>query len=73
MEDDLGFYARFHSSIQGRFLLGQMFLNYMLNGGYMFGDAPYDQLDLPVGSMSLGYAKFRFNLLHHASFAHNVV
>jgi len=72
MEDDLGFYARFHSSIQGRILLGQMFVNYMLNGGYLFGDAPFDQLDLPVGSMSLGYAKFRFNLLHHASFAHNV-
>ncbi len=71
MEDDQGFYARFHSSIQGRFLLGQMFFNYMVNGGYLFGDAPYDQLDLPVGSMSLGYAKFRFNLLHHASFAHN--
>ena len=72
MGDDQGFYARFHSSIQGRILLGQMFVNYMLNGGYLFGDAPFDQLDLPVGSMSLGYAKFRFNLLHHASFAHNV-
>ncbi len=72
MEGDQGFYARFHSSIQGRLLLGQMFVNYMLNGGYLFGDAPFDQLDLPVGSMSLGYAKFRFNLLHHASFAHNV-
>ncbi|PTN09493.1 DUF5686 and carboxypeptidase-like regulatory domain-containing protein [Mangrovibacterium marinum] len=71
MDGDQGFYARFHSSIQGRILLGQMFVNYMLNGGYLFGDAPFDQLDLPVGSMSLGYAKFRFNLLHHASFAHN--
>ena len=71
MDEDLNFYVRFHASIQGRILLGQMFVNYMLNGGYLFGDAPYDQLDLPVGSMSLGYAKFRFNLLHHASFAHN--
>lgn len=71
MGSDQDLYARFHSSIQGRFLLGQMFINYMLNGGYLFGNAPYDQLDLPVGSMSLGYAKFRFNLLHHASFAHN--
>jgi len=25
-----------------------------------------------VGSMSLGYAKYRYNLLHHASFAHNL-
>jgi len=52
--------------------MGRAFMRYMVNGGYLFGDAPYDLLDQPVGSMSLGYAKYRFNLLHHASFAHNV-
>lgn len=70
--DGLGYYSHFHGSISGRLLLGQLFINYMLNGGYLFGDAPYDLLDQPVGSMSLGFAKYRFNLLHHASFAHNV-
>ena len=44
----------------------------MINGGYLIGDAPYDLLDQPVGSMSWGYAKYRYNLLHHASFAHNL-
>jgi len=52
--------------------MGQVFMNYMFNAGYLFGDAPYDLLDQPVGSMSYGYAKYRYNLLHHASFAHNL-
>ena len=71
-EDDLGLYAQVHGSVQGRVNMGQVFMSYMVNGGYLFGDAPYDLLDQPVGSMSLGYAKYRFNLLHHAAFAHNL-
>ncbi|MGQ7868588.1 DUF5686 family protein [Sunxiuqinia sp. sy24] len=71
-DENLGLYSQFHGSIQGRVNMGQVFMSYMLNGGYLIGDAPYDLLDQPVGSMSLGYAKYRFNLLHHASFAHNL-
>ncbi|WP_423126548.1 DUF5686 and carboxypeptidase-like regulatory domain-containing protein [Gaoshiqia sp. Z1-71] len=67
-----GFYAQFHGSVQGRINMGQIFMNYIVNAGYLFGDAPYDLLDQPVGSMSLGYAKDRYNLLHFASFAHNL-
>ncbi len=69
---DAGLYAQFHGSVQGRLTKGQVFVNYIVNGGYLLGDAPYDLLDLPVGSMSLGYSKDRFNLLHFASFAHNI-
>ncbi len=69
---NFGLYAQFHSSIVGKINMGLTFMRYMVNGGYLFGDAPYDLLDQPVGSMSLGYAKYRFNLLHHASFAHNL-
>ncbi len=69
---DAGFYAQFHGSIQGRLTKGQVFVNYIVNGGYLLGDAPFDLLDLPVGSMSFGYSKDRFNLLHFASFAHNI-
>lgn len=64
-------YSHFHSSIAGKLNMGQTFMRYMVNGGYLFGDAPYDLLDQPVGSMSLGFAKYRFNLLHHATFSHN--
>lgn len=66
-----GIYAQLHGSVQGRLVFGQVFMNYMVNGGYLVGDAPYDLLDQPFGSMSLGYSKYGFNLLHHASFAHN--
>ncbi len=69
---DFGIYSQFHGSIEGRLTMGQIFMNYMFNAGYLLGDAPYDLLDQPVGSMSLGYAKYRYNLLHHASFAHNL-
>lgn len=71
-DDKFGIYTKLNASVQGRIVMGQVFMNYMVNGGYLFGDAPYDLLDMPVGSMSLGYAKYRFNLLHHASFAHNL-
>lgn len=68
----LGMYSHFHGSIVGKLNWGPTFMRYMLNGGYLFGDAPYDLLDQPVGSMSWGFAKYRFNLLHHAAFSHNV-
>lgn len=67
-----GMYAQIHGSVQGRINMGQIFMNYILNAGYLAGKAPYDLLDQPVGSMSLGYAKDRYNLLHFASFAHNL-
>ena len=69
---DFGIYSHFHTSIVGKVNWGPTFMRYMVNGGYLFGDAPYDLLDMPVGSQSLGFAKYRFNLLHQASFAHNV-
>ena len=69
---DFGMYSHFHGSVVGKLNWGPTFMRYMVNGGYLFGDAPYDLLDMPVGSQSLGFAKYRFNLLHQASFAHNV-
>jgi len=70
--DDFGYYMHLHGSIQGRQNIGIVFMDYMVNTGYLFGDAPYDLLDQPVGSMSLGYSSYRYNLLHHAAFAHNL-
>ena len=69
---DFGMYSHFHASVVGKVNWGPTFMRYMVNGGYLFGDAPYDLLEMPVGSQSLGFAKYRFNLLHQASFAHNV-
>lgn len=69
---EAGMYGQVHGSVQGRIVMGKVFLSYLLNAGFLWGDAPYDLLDQPAGSMSLGYAKYNFNLLHHASFAHNL-
>ncbi|MBK5203356.1 MAG: carboxypeptidase-like regulatory domain-containing protein [Prolixibacteraceae bacterium] len=69
---DGGFYAQANASIQGRLTFGQMFMNYIVSGGFLYGDAPYDLLDQPAGSMSLGFSKDRYNLLHFATFAHNL-
>ena len=70
--DVLGFYSHFHGSIQGMYNLGPIGMRYMVNGGYLFGNAPYDMLDMPVGSQSLGFAKYRYNLLYQATFANNL-
>ena len=70
--DDLGLYAHFHGAIQGMYNLGAIAIRYMINGGYLIGDAPYDMLDMPVGSQSLGFAKYRYNLLYQATFANNL-
>ncbi|WP_291862731.1 DUF5686 and carboxypeptidase-like regulatory domain-containing protein [Marinilabilia sp.] len=67
-----GWYSHLNGSIKGRINMGQVFMEYMLNGGWLSGEAPYDLLDLPAGSMSLGFAKYQFSLLHHAAFAHNL-
>lgn len=69
---DLGLYTHFHGSIQGLYNFGQITLRYLLNGGYLSGNAPYDLLDMPSGTMSLGYSKYGYNLLHHATFANNL-
>ena len=69
---DSGWYSHLHGSIKGRLNMGQVFMEYMLNAGWLYGDAPYDLLDQPAGSMSLGFARYQFNLLHHAAFAHNL-
>ncbi|MFA5419509.1 MAG: DUF5686 family protein, partial [Bacteroidales bacterium] len=39
---DAGMYAQLHGSIQGRVNMGQIFMNYIVNAGYLFGKAPYD-------------------------------
>jgi hypothetical protein len=70
--DDLDIYAQIHASASGMLNMGMINMRYMVNGGYLLGDAPYDLLDLPTGSMSLGYSKYGYNLLHFATFAHNL-
>ena len=69
---DSDLYSHFHGSILGYYNLGPIAMRYMVNGGYLTGYAPYDMLDMPVGTMSFGYSKYGYNLLHHATFANNL-
>jgi hypothetical protein len=66
------FYALSNVSVKHRFNLGQAYLRYMVNAGYMIGNVPYTLLDKPYGNNSLGYSRYSFNLLNYASFAHNL-
>ncbi len=66
------FYALSNVSVKHRFNLGQAYLRYMVNAGYMVGNVPYTLLDNPYGNNSLGYSRYSFNLLNYASFAHNL-
>ncbi len=66
------FYALSNVSVKHRFNLGQAYLRYMVNAGYMVGNVPYVLLDKPYGNNSLGYSRYSFNLLNYASFAHNL-
>lgn len=65
-------YAHLRASVQGDLHFGNIIIHYMVNGGYLMGDIPYDLLDMPSGSLSLGYNKYRYSLLHQAAFAHNI-
>lgn len=66
------FYALSNVSIKHKFSLGQVFIRYLINAGYMIGDVPYNLLEKPSGTNSLGYSLYAFNLLDYASFAHNL-
>ena len=66
------FYALSNVSVKHRFNLGQAYLRYMVNAGYMVGNVPYTLLDKPYSNNSLGYSRYSFNLLNYASFAHNL-
>ena len=66
------FYALSNISIKHRFSLGQAYIRYMINAGYMLGNVPFTLLDKPYGTNSLGYSRYSFNLLDYASFAHNL-
>ena len=66
------FYLLSNISVKHRFNLGQAYLRYMVNAGYMVGNVPYTLLDKPYGNNSLGYSRYSFNLLNYASFAHNL-
>lgn len=64
-------YFHLHGALKNRFALGRYNFRMLLNAGYIGGQIPYTMLHKPSGNYSLGYARYGYNLLHFASFAHN--
>lgn len=65
-------YFHAHAALKNRFALGRYNFRVLINGGYIGGHVPYTMLQKPTGTYSLGYARYSYNLLHFASFAHNI-
>ncbi len=65
-------YLHTHISMKMRFNFGISYIKLMANAGYIYGDVPYTMLETPAGSQSLGFARFSYNLLNQASYAHNL-
>jgi len=65
-------FAQFHVSVKNRFNVGQPYIRVMANAGYIMGNVPYTLLNKPFGTQSFGYARYTYNLLDHAAFAHNL-
>ncbi len=50
-----------------KFDLGQF--NYIAEAGYIFGNVPYQLLQIPPGSETGGYSTFQFNMMNYMEYA----
>ena len=50
-----------------KFDIGQ--LNYILDAGLIFGNVPYQLLEVPPGSETGGYSTFQFNMMNYMEYA----
>lgn len=64
-----GLYTHLHMSVKNKVNFGQTYLRVLLDGGYIIGEVPFPLLQMPRGTEGAGFARYHFNLLHHASFA----
>lgn len=65
------FYGRVHSSLKHYFFMGQTRLDYALEGGAVFGTAPYPLLDLPRANITYGSQRYNFNMMNQLEFIHD--
>jgi hypothetical protein len=65
------FYSRVHSSLKHYIFMGQTRLDYALEGGAVFGTAPYPLLDLPRANITYGAQRYNFNMMNQLEFIHD--
>lgn len=69
LANQTGMYGKVQLSVKQRvnFDIGR--LNYIVEGGWLWGSMPYPALFLQSGSETNGYNLYRFNLLNHMEYA----
>ena len=64
-----GTYAKISANMRQfvKFDVGQF--NYILDAGVIFGNVPYQLLEIPPGSETGGYSTFQFNMMNYMEYA----
>ena len=62
-------YFKIHLTLKHRVPIGFMYLNYVFETGYIFGEVPFPLLNIIRGNDTYGDSRYRFNLLNNATAA----
>jgi hypothetical protein len=64
-------YGRIHASLKHFFYMGQMRMDYALEGGWIVGSVPFPLLDIPRANETYGFQSYNFNMMNNLEFAHD--
>ena len=64
-----GTYAKISANMRQFFKFDVGQFNYILDAGLIFGNVPYQLLDIPPGSETGGYSTFQFNMMNYMEYA----
>ena len=64
-----GNYGKISTTVRQYYKFGIGQLNYILDAGMIFGNVPYQLLQVPPGSETGGYSTFQFNMMNYMEYA----
>ena len=64
-----GTYAKVSANMRQFFKFDVGQFNYILDAGLIFGNVPYQLLEIPPGSETGGYSTFQFNMMNYMEYA----
>jgi hypothetical protein len=67
--DQSGNYGKISTTVRQYYKFGIGQLNYILDAGMIFGNVPYQLLQVPPGSETGGYSTFQFNMMNYMEYA----
>ena len=71
VKDATNYYGRVHLSFNHNVFMGQTWLNYVFEGGMLFGKLPYPLLDMPRANETYGFYLYNFNMMNNLEFVHD--